>query len=93
MNHAVVVCDKVLAQYNRSGQPLYVLPLSAQVRVNDLAAGSGQQLFVRVAPTCERGADVFTTPSDLVSIVNEVKAKDGRPVALALSGWHAGTVP
>jgi len=91
VDHTIVVCGKVLARYNRSGAPLYVLPLPVGTSANPMLSNDGTPLFIRVAPGCTHGAAVSITPSGLVSIGARVNGHDGNPVALALTGRQAGT--
>jgi hypothetical protein len=48
------------------------------------AASARMLIFVRVSETCDSGATVTWTPADQATLVGQAKAKDGRPVAVAL---------
>jgi hypothetical protein len=74
------------------GLLVYRPPLARGSQVQAIVLGSSAQfLLVHVAEGCSQGAQVQIAPPGLVSVVNEIKARDGLPVAVELTGRHPGT--
>ena len=86
----VTFCGKTLYA-GAAGLPVYRPPLAPGTYVNPMDPRGGPPLLVQTADDCGHGARIVISPTGLVAVVNEVRAADGRPVALSLSGLRPGT--
>ena len=85
-----IFCGRALYA-GAEGLPVYRPPLAHGTYVNPMDPRGGPPLLVQTADDCGHGGRIDISPTGLVAVDHEIRAADGRPVALSLSGLRPGT--
>lgn len=84
----LVVCGTTLS--DSAAGPALFDATSQRLRVP--VADAGNQVYLKVASTCARGAAIELEPADAASIVAHADARDGQPAAVVISISKTETV-